>query len=217
MKLWFLDLLDRVDSLSLRERVLVLVALLALIGILWESLLMRPLDQSRKRLTPEVATLREEVNRINTTIEELAQQSQADPDRAVHEQVAQTRTGIADLNRQLGGLTQGLIAPEEMVQVLKQMLDKTAPLQLSSLRTLPAEPLAALVPGEVLPSQIFRHGVELELTGDYMALLTFLRSLEKMPWRLYWQTLELDVEEHPRLRVKLRAYTLGEEEAWIGA
>ena len=216
MKLWLLDLLDRLDARSLRERVLVLIAMLALIGILWDTFLMGPVDRSRKQLVPEVASLRTEVNHINQTIEELARKDHTDPNAALKAQLQQTRGGIDDLDNQLGGLTSGLIAPEEMVQVLKQMLANTAPLRLVALRTLPPEPLAALVPGEMLPSQVFRHGVELELTGHYLDVVGFLRKIDQLPWRFYWQTLELDVEEHPRLRVKMTAYTLGEEEAWIG-
>ena len=217
MSLWFRDLLDRLDARSLRERVLVLVALLALIGILWDSLLMRPVDRARKQLIPEVANLRQEVNRINQTIEEIAGAARTDPNAALNAQLAVARSGIGDLDKQLGGLTSGLIAPEEMVQVLKRVLDQTAPLKLTSLRTLPSEPLAALVPGEVLPSQVFRHGVELELTGNYLDVVAFLHKVSDLPWRFYWQALELDVEVHPVVRVKITAYTLGQEEAWIGA
>jgi len=214
MKLWLRDLLERVDSLSLRERVLVLLALLASIGILWDALLMRPLERSRARLEPEVAGLRTELDRLNSSIETLAQQASAGPDREVQAQVQQAQTGVADLDRQLGGLTQGLIKPEEMVEVLRQVLARTAPLKLERLNTLPAEPLAAIAQGEIPP--MYRHGVQFELVGSYGEVLAFLRALEKLPWRFYWQDLELAVEEHPRLRVKLSAYTLGEEEAWIG-
>jgi MSHA biogenesis protein MshJ len=216
VSLWWRDLLDRIDAFSLRERVLVLLAALFLIALLWDSVLMRPVDRSRTRMEPEVKALRAEVERLDHAITELADQRGGDPNAALAAQVRQERSGIADLDRQLGGLTSGLIAPEQMVKVLDQVLDRTRPLKLVALRTLPAEPLASLVPGEVLPSQIFRHGVEIELDGTYLDLLAYLRALDQLQWRFYWQTLELDVADHPRLRVKLTAYTLGEEEAWIG-
>lgn len=216
MKLWWADMLDRIDALSLRERVLVLLAALFLIALLWDGVLMRPVDRSRARMEPEVKALRAEVERLDRTITEMAEQRGGGPDAALAAQVQQERSGIADLDQQLGGLTSGLIAPEQMVQVLDQVLDRTKPLRLIALRTLPAEPLASLVPGEVLPSQVFRHGVEIELDGTYLDLVAYLRALDQLQWRFYWQTLELDVTDHPRLRVKLTAYTLGEEEAWIG-
>jgi len=216
MSLWWRDLLDRIDALSLRERVLVLLAALALIAVLWDGLLMRPIDRSRARIEPEVRSLRAEVERLDHAITELADQRGRDPNATLVAQVQQERGGIADLDRQLGGLTSGLIAPEQMVQVLDQVLDRTKPLRLIALRSLPAEPLASLVPGEVLPSQVFRHGVEIELDGTYLDLVAYLRALDQLQWRFYWQTLELDVTDHPHLRVKLTAYTLGEEEAWIG-
>lgn len=216
MKLWWRDLLDRIDALSLRERVLVLLAALALIAVLWDTLLMRPMERSRKRIEPDVAALRAEVERLNATITEVADQQGRDPNAVLKARVQQERTGIADLDRQLGGLTSTLIAPEQMVQVLDQVLDRSKRLGLVGLRSLPAEPLASLVPGEALPSQIFRHGVEIELEGTYLDLLDYLRALDQLQWRFYWQALELDATSHPRLRVKLTAYTLGQEEAWIG-
>lgn len=216
MKLWWRDVLDRIDALSLRERVLVLLAALALIAVLWDSLLMRPVERSRKRMEPDVAALRAEVERLHAAITELADQRGGDPNAVLRARVQQERTGISDLDRQLGGLTSALIAPEQMVQVLDQVLDRSKRLELVALRSLPAEPLASLVPGEALPSQIYRHGVEIELDGTYLDLLDYLRALDQLQWRFYWQTLELDVTGHPRLRVKLTAYTLGNEEAWIG-
>ena len=216
MKLWWRNQLDRIDALSLRERVMVLLAALALIAVLWDAVLMRPVDRARQRMQPEVVALRAEVGRLDRAIAELVAQRGNDPNAALRAQVEQERRGISDLDRQLGGLTSGLIAPEQMVQVLDQVLDRSKPLDLVALRSLPAEPLASLVPGEVLPSRIFRHGVEIELDGTYLDLLAYLRALDQLQWRFYWQTLELDVTDHPRLRVKLTAYTLGQEEAWIG-
>jgi len=216
MKLWWRDVLDRIDALSLRERVLVLLGALALIAVLWDSLLMRPVERSRKRMEPDVAALRAEVERLHAAITELADQRGGDPNAVLRARVQQERAGISDLDRQLGGLTSALIAPEQMVQVLDQVLDRSKRLELVALRSLPAEPLASLVPGEALPSQIYRHGVEIELDGTYLDLLDYLRALDQLQWRFYWQTLELDVTGHPRLRVKLTAYTLGNEEAWIG-
>lgn len=217
MRLWWSNLLDRVDALSLRERLLVLGAVLTLVAVAWDGLLMRPLERSRTQLKTEVSSLRKEVDRLDRTIAELGSEDPVDPDGGLHEQLLSTRGAVRELDQQLGGLTRGLIAPEDMVQVLRDVLDKTPPLRLISLRSLPAEPLASLVPGQMLPGRIFRHGVELELAGGYLDVLAFLRAMEQLPWRFYWQSLDLQVEQHPRLRVKLTAYTLSEEEAWIGA
>ncbi len=216
MTLWWQNLMDRIDAMALRERVLVMLALLGLIALLWDILFMQPLDKARKTLTPQVAALRTDLSRINSSIEEVALQTEEDPNSKLTADLDQNRLRIAELNRQLGGLTQGMIAPEEMVEVLKQVLARTAPLQLLSLRSLPPEPLTALVPGEILPTQVYRHGVELELEGSYLDVLAFLKGMEALPWRFYWDRLDLEVSAHPLVGVKITAGTLGREEAWIG-
>lgn len=216
MSLWWQNLMDRVDAMALRERVLVMVAMLGVIALLWDVLLMQPLDRSQKQLKPEVQGLRAEVSRINQSISEVAEKAQEDPNQLLTTQLEKNKKDLEQINSQLGNLTKGMIAPEEMVEVLKQMLARTAPLQLIELSTLAPEPLAALVPGEILPTQVYRHSVELVLEGRYLDVLEFLDSLEKMPWSFYWDHLDLQVEKHPIVRVRVTVGTLGREEAWIG-
>ncbi len=216
MRLWWQNLMDRIDTMALRERVLVMVAALGVIALLWDVLLMQPVDRSQKQLKPEVQKLRAEVSRINQSISEVAEQAQEDPNQQLTTQLEKNKKDLAQINSVLGDLTKGMIAPEEMVEVLKQMLARTAPLQLIELSTLAPEPLAALVPGEILPTQVYRHSVELLLEGRYLDVLDFLESLEKMPWSFYWDHLDLQVEKHPTVRVRVTVGTLGREEAWIG-
>ena len=113
--------------------------------------------------------------------------------------------------------TSGLIAPKEMAQVLEQVLARASRLTLQGLRTLP--PQAVVAPNAQTgagAAQIYKHVVELELTGGYLDTLYFLQQLEALPWRFFWDHIEYTVEEHPRGRVRLRLYTLGLEEGWIG-
>lgn len=216
MMLWIRDLIDRVDAMSLRERILVLVALLGVILLAWYQFLMQPLERAGNRRKPEIVSLREEVDRLNTMIESLAKTDHEDPDKVVREDTEKARKGIATIDARLGGLTSGLIPPRDMVEVLRQVLNRTPPLQLVSFKTLPAEPLAALVPGAVLPARIYRHGVQMDLSGTYMDLVTFLHALQQLPVQFYWEDLELDVTEHPMLSIRITVHTLGQEEAWLG-
>jgi MSHA biogenesis protein MshJ len=63
----------------------------------------------------------------------------------------------------------------------------------------------------------YRHGLEIEVEGSYAACLEYLNAIESLPWRLYWQVLELDVIDYPRNRVRIEVSTLSLDEEWIGA
>jgi MSHA biogenesis protein MshJ len=58
-------------------------------------------------------------------------------------------------------------------------------------------------------SQLYRHGVEMTLTGSYLDLLQYLSRLEALPVRLLWGSGDLQVDQYPTVRLRLQVYTLG--------
>jgi MSHA biogenesis protein MshJ len=218
--LWLRDLIDRFDQLSLRERVIVLVAALLLIALIWDSTFMAPLDKERKSRMGQIEALRAEISGLDQSIEALVAQGAADPKPSSDATADTLRAEIKDIERRLAGVTSGLIAPKEMSHVLEQVLARASRMRLHGLRTLPPEGVVA--PGSdaagaaAQSAQIYKHGVELDLSGSYLDTLYFLQALEALPWRFFWDRIEFTVEEYPRGRVKLRLYTLGLEEGWIG-
>ena len=221
MTLWLRDLMDRFEHLSLRERVLVLGALLAVLLLVWDGIFMSPLERERKQHAQMVEALRAEVTGLEKSVEAIAAQASADPNREVRAQIEQLRKNLPDLDAQLAGATSGLIEPKEMGRVLEQLLGRTSKLQLRALRTLPPEAVIAPLVGDEAAlkagsAQIYKHGLELELSGSYLDVLRFLQSLESLQWRFFWDRVEFAVEEYPRGRVKLTLYTLSLHEGWVG-
>jgi MSHA biogenesis protein MshJ len=112
------------------------------------------------------------------------------------------------------------------------MLSRNRRLKLVDMRTLPVAPLEvgadkaapAARPAEAKPTappkpatqgQIYRHGVELTVTGTYLDLLGYLKALEKLPSQMYWGRLDLSVAAHPQVTLKLSVYTLSLDPAWM--
>lgn len=220
MTLWLRDLLDRYDQLSLRERVIILGALLILLFVIWQAGFMDPLDAERKQRLTQVEALRAEVSGLEQSVEAIVAQGVGDPDRQNREAIASLKQEIAALDTQLAGATSGLIAPKEMAQVLEQLLHRTSRMTLQSLRTLPPESVIAPASAQASPgapaAQIYKHGVELELGGTYLETLSFLQAVETLPWRFFWDRIEFTIESHPQGRMKLTLYTIGLQEGWIG-
>jgi MSHA biogenesis protein MshJ len=220
MTLWLRDLLDRYNLLSLRERVLVLAGVVMLLAVIWDSVLMAPLDKDRKRRLATVEGLRAEVSGLEQSVEAIAAQGGIDPDRQARDAITKLKEEVAALDGQLAGATSGLIAPKEMAQVLEQLLARTSRMTLHALRTLPPESVVAPTGAAPAPgtpaAQIYKHGVELELGGTYLETLAFLQAVETLPWRFFWDRIDFTVETHPQGRVKLTLYTLGMQEGWIG-
>ena len=200
----------RFDRLSLRERLLVLAAVLAVLVVLWDVLLLAPLEVRRRALSNEVDAL--QVG-ITATAAALQSSLDNDPTRNALAQIARTRRDIDALDGQLHSATVGLLPPERMTAVLQDVLRSRQQVRLVSLRT---ETATTLLPGPSEQAGPYLHPVELVLRGRYLDILDYLRALEGLHWRLYWKTLELDNSAYPIDRVRIEIGTVSLDRAWLG-
>ncbi len=208
------SLLATVDNLSLRERLLVFGAGMMLLGSVWYLGLMQPLDQQATNNRTEIESLRERIKTMNQTLEVEVQQisGAGTGDREKFEQVQRR---LDEMNERLGGYAAELIDPAEMSRFLQSVLKERSKLRLISVRNLSPEGLSASGDADTTP--YYRHGLEIEFEGSYLACLEYLQEIEALPWRFYWQRLELEVLEYPRNRIRLEVSTLSPDEEWIGA
>ncbi|MDX1518062.1 MAG: hypothetical protein R3288_14545 [Woeseiaceae bacterium] len=206
--------LQRIDKLSRRERLLVMVTMLTVIGGLWQGLVMVPLEQRADASRIELDSLRERTDKANQSMQEQILQlaGQGSEERV---QAALVRQRIEQINEELGNYAAELIDPSEMALVLEQLLREQTRLSLVSIRNTAPELLAADLEGA--GTSFYRHGLEIELEGSYADCLRYLAEIERLPWRLYWQVLDIEVTDYPRNRVRLEVSTLSLNEEWIGA
>jgi MSHA biogenesis protein MshJ len=47
-------------------------------------------------------------------------------------------------------------------------------------------------------------------------VVNYLETIEALPWRLFWDRIEVETLEYPQASIRLRAYTLSFAEGWIG-
>jgi MSHA biogenesis protein MshJ len=200
----------RFDRLSLRERVLILAAVLAVLFVLWDSLLLAPLEVRRRALSSEVDSLQSDITATAATLQST---SINDPTRSALVQIAHSQRDIAALDLQLQSATVGLLPPDRMTAVLRDVLRRRQQVTLVSLRT---ETATSLLPGTPDQAGPYLHPVELVLRGRYLDILDYLQALEALHWHLYWKTLELDSSAYPIDRVRIEIGTISLDRAWLG-
>lgn len=208
------ELEKKVDALSLRERLLVAVTSLAFIGAIWFVMFYEPLAKQAEQKSTQLAALHERVEVANQSLEQQVMEM-AGGSAEQRVRIGQVEQQIEDINTSLGDYAAELIDPSEMTQVLEGVLRKQSDLSLVRIRNLPSETLSASE--DESATRFYRHGIEIEVEGNYSAVVDYLTDIEALPWRLYWQILELDVIEYPRNRIRIEVGTLSLDEEWIGA
>lgn len=206
--------LARADALTIRERILVFVTVLALVGTAWHLVLMQPLLQQADKVRAGIAETRSRIDLANTSLQDQVLQL-AQIDTTNQTRFALTQQRIDQLDAELAEYSGKLIDPSEMAFVLESVLKGQTSLRLKQIRNLGAEALTADNENDAVI--LYRHGLEIEVEGSYLDCLAYLEEIEALPWRFYWQFLELDVVDYPRNRIRIEVSTLSLDEEWIGA
>lgn len=213
----------KVDALSLRERLLVFAALAFMLISLVHVVLIDPLLTEQKKLASQMAQQQEKVKEIRGRLDALLQARKSDADSPLRQRLNQVRQQIAEGDAYLQNRHSQLVVPEQMAELLQQVLQKNSKLQLLSLQTLPAASLvekAAKQPEEAgiaagTGKQIYRHGVQLTIRGNYLDLLNYLTELEQLPSAMYWGMARMNVVQHPDAELTLTIYTLSLGKTWL--
>lgn len=203
-----------VDKLSLRERLLVFSTVLMLFGSVWYLSLMEPLTQRAANSRTEIQSLQARIETANRSLEDQVLQISGSGTE-YQDRFARVQRRIDAINESLGDYASELIDPAEMARVMEGVLKEQSKLRLIRIRNLSPEALSA--EADSRSATFYKHGLEIEFEGSYQACLDYLQEIENLPWRFYWQVLELEVLEYPRNRVRLEVGTLSLNEEWIGA
>jgi MSHA biogenesis protein MshJ len=214
---------QRYRALKPRERLLVVGGTVVVVGVVWFNLVYNAVAQKSAGNNTEIVTLQTTLASLRQQQATLQQQRAQDPNLEEKQRLQRTQEQLVNLDVQLKEKLHTLIAPQQMAGVLEAMLQQNAHLQLQRVQSMGAKPLltedeevsddddkpAAMV-------EVYRHSVEIEFTGSYLATLAYLTALQSLPWDFYWDAVRLEVDKYPNARVVITVHTLSLREGWIG-
>jgi MSHA biogenesis protein MshJ len=202
MKQRWNQLLDRVDALSLRERIFlflsVFVCLLALVDFVW----LTPALTSYKQLTQRFAAQNTELSRLRDELRLVATPSEASRSARLDQEQVDARLAVT--NQSIAAALPHAPQGVALELVLAQLLRKQDGLTLLGITTLREEAAAsggaaAGTPGaaSALPAGMTRRGLELRVSGPYAELVRYIHLLETQLPSLRWGALSIKGEQQP--------------------
>jgi MSHA biogenesis protein MshJ len=179
-----------------------------------------PLLAQQKGLSSQVVQQQEKMKETQAQLAALLQAKQADEHAPQRERIRQLREQIAEGDAYLKATQDKLVPPEKMAALLEQVLAKNSRLQLVALNTLPVslfiEPTAdAATKAVAQEKQIFKHGVQMTVRGNYADLMQYLAALEKMPTQMFWGMAKMNVVQYPNAELTVTLYTLSLDKTWL--
>jgi len=213
-----------IDSQSLRERALILFAVIVAIFLVWEKVLLDPLAGQVKQLQAEVKKQNKELTRVRDKQAEVLKRASINPDEQTIKDIDALRTAMVSLDERLKQMTVGLIAPAKMAEILEDVLTRETDLKLIRVEALAPKPLdektgndekSVQKTNKKLPG-VYQHAMKIEFSGTYLSTLNYMRELEQLSKQFYWGSIDFNIDTYPNARVTITVNTLSLNEAWIG-
>ncbi|NBB93398.1 MAG: hypothetical protein GVY32_09560 [Gammaproteobacteria bacterium] len=205
---------ERVNGLSLRERALLMLAVFAVIVLVWDFSTMQPLGQRQETARTELENVRQRVSELTQNLRDLAGERGRDPNRQLQNELDTLQQEIDRLESRLAERHGGIATSRESVSVLAGLLARQAGVELVELENLPPGRLEG-ASGNPVPG-LFVHRVRLLIESDFEGIRRYLERTAELPRGVFWESLRLEVDEWPTNRVELMLYSVTLDDRWLG-
>ena len=233
----WLELCERFDMLVVRERILLFGSCLAGLYLVFDTLFIMPSTKEVARLAEEITAVQKKVDQIATEKKVFDQVSKRDPDADIKREQLKLQGRLLQLEGGLEDLSLRLVPSERLPEILQSVSQKAEKVKLKSLQTLRPETIDLAgnnvriksiaratkdyVRGEETNTsppteKVYRHAIQIQLEGGYFEVIEFLRELESLEWRFYWESLDYRVVDFPRALIDIQLYTLSTSEGMLG-
>ena len=228
------ELQEKINALNQRERIIVMVTVLAVVVMVVQWLLIDPALAERKKLQLQSSNLKQQLQQQQGQVQVLEAQITAGVNRHKEQRKQQLADAVAEMDRQIQQSVVAMIPPRLMPEVLENILSHNKELKLVSLENRPVVPLIeegdeiagnASVkklkkrqpePNNPVKQGLYNHGFVLTLSGNYMAAIRYFEELSQLPWQFYWDDLRYEVDRYPNATITLKVHTVSMSEDWIG-
>ncbi|PIE41055.1 MAG: hypothetical protein CSA49_05330 [Gammaproteobacteria bacterium] len=205
------------NELSFRERLIILtVAIVSLVGI-YDYVALTPYLEQSKKNKMLLNTHADEMSAAQNNIDLLVKKLEHDPNKWLHKRIAKKENQLNELQALIGESTQGLIRPEKMSQVLGYLLSRQSGMEVKVIKNFPAEPVSFKKSEQDKPEVLmYRHRLVLKFKGSYYQVVNYLKMIEGLKERLYWDDMKFSMKRYPKGEFLLEVHTLSMSRELIG-
>ena len=213
---------EKFQALTVRERAVLGIGVAAILILAFDSLLIQPAEAEIKRSEHLSQAVRQEIDALERKRETLDQVELSPEQTARLERRRRLEAELEAVNRHIAGEVSELVPPEDVVSVLEEMLRSSDGLRLVRVESETPHRVGSGSLEKSEPSvldattSLYRHGMHIEIVGDFASTVEYLDRVEHSHWHLLWDRLEYEVIDYPDARITIDLHTLSEVEEWIG-
>ncbi|NOZ53973.1 MAG: hypothetical protein GXP08_12740 [Gammaproteobacteria bacterium] len=147
---------QRFESFSLRERLMVMLAMLAAMYVLFDFYLLKPVQMTQSTMLESINKWKSKIADQNKQVQAISTAYHETRNDGIDDQVVTLKEKINENNQRMEGLVFSFITPRQMAEVLKNLLQQEQGLKLMRLQSQQVQPLFVYEP--LLPAEIDGDG-----------------------------------------------------------
>jgi MSHA biogenesis protein MshJ len=219
-------LFEQFLKISQREKLLILLSGVVVIGMLGYLFFIEPNVQQATRDAQNISASQNQVQSLEAQIQVIELALDDDPDKALSEMLSSITHQADEIDLFLQQQTVNLVTPKHMPMVLEEVLAKSQGVTLVSMQSILPTPVLkddsvdieseSEEVSEKSDINLYRHGVKLVIRGSYFDIQGYLSKIEQLKWKFYWKRFNYVVNEYPNAVVEVELYTLSTSQAFIG-
>jgi MSHA biogenesis protein MshJ len=128
-----------IDAKPVRERALIGLSIIALVFLIWNFLFQLPQDKRSLELNAQLSQLNNERKTTQDQLTGLATAFSNNPAKVKQAEIDQLQIILRDVEEKLSGVSQSLVAAENLPRILESVFHQTQGLELISIETLAAQ------------------------------------------------------------------------------
>lgn len=197
---------------NFRERLLLVLVGCAVIYMIWNLFLTRPLVLHETELKNEILSLKNQISTLKIKTDSVVK---AANENTISQKLTQQKNLLAQaaqLKQRLDELTKNLLLKENLPPMLTDISTYHDEINIISLKFTSKESL--IPPNTEVPNlpvyskDIIRINYELTFQGSFYKTIAYLQYLEFLKWHLYLDNLQYKVETYPNATVTLHFHIL---------
>lgn len=198
---------------SVKEQVAILFFAMALTYFVWILLENYFIASSHQRIQKEIEARQVEIK----TIQNQKAQINEIVNRKSFIDALKQKKSLSNLSsnfkQKIQNILPTVVSHDKIPALISDILKQQQGVAIVDLKKLPPE---AWIPDNSISTElpvgaknISRYGFQVEFHSSYFDAVDFLARLEKLPWRIYWDSLEYKVIEYPEGDIIIKFYVLG--------
>ncbi|MFY8273762.1 type II secretion system protein GspM [Pseudoalteromonas sp. SSDWG2] len=216
---------QRFGELQQREKVLILVVSLFCVVYLSVWFVISPATKKLENMQMQITSLNTKLSTAQAQEQAIKQAMTIDYKAKVRQKIVEQEELVIALDQKLQQLSHGFVSANKMPMVLSEVLAQQSGVQLIEFKVTGVEPVVSEYQKNLVEQKqegsyeleqvLFRHNMELKLSGDYFSVQQYMQRLEQLSLKILITGFHYQVKDYPSGELTLNLATVSGNETFI--